>query len=254
MKFSFKAKTTLSLLELFYSANSTGGIQIGARNTQTGYEHPDCASITKVQGVDVVRLSNKFINEKLIGAKVEGYAKIENYNAAEYSAAVSACKETFVARVIQEIDSLLLDDEVILTRLITGYGSVYSLCNKKLSYEASKEFGETVERLYKKGAIAFVREESDSSYAKVKMSYAEFKELAYATERAESEKANLAEERKGAKFAEATRTGKPVQIYSTFLAGNAIPKNYRDQDSDMGHLVCFAMPDGSTSEEFYHSH
>lgn len=57
-----------------------------------------------------------------------------------------------------------------------------------------------------------------------------------------------------AKFYEAKETGKPVILSSCFLSNNDIPKQYRDDDSDMGHLITYAMPDGSTTEHFSHSY
>lgn len=57
-----------------------------------------------------------------------------------------------------------------------------------------------------------------------------------------------------AKFAEAKRTGKKVLLYSEFLSDNQIPRRFRDDDSDMGHLLTYAMPDGSTSEDFSHAY
>ena len=71
----------------------------------------------------------------------------------------------------------------------------------------------------------------------------------------EREAKNKAEEERRRKcFAQAKETGKPVQLYSIFLSGNDIPRSMRDEDSDMGNLVTFAMPDGSTKEEFYHAY
>lgn len=55
-------------------------------------------------------------------------------------------------------------------------------------------------------------------------------------------------------FEEAKRTGKPVKLYSYFLSGNDIPKKYRDEDSDMGDLVVYAMPDGTKKEKFFHAY
>lgn len=74
------------------------------------------------------------------------------------------------------------------------------------------------------------------------------KEAAYkdATQRRESERA--------ARFEEARRTGKPVLLGKHFLSGSDIPRQYREEDSDMGHLCVFAMPDGSTKEEFSHAY
>lgn len=56
------------------------------------------------------------------------------------------------------------------------------------------------------------------------------------------------------KFDEAKRTGKPVVLSQIFLTGDDIPKQFRDDDSDMGHLIQYAMPDGSTTEEFLHAY
>lgn len=55
-------------------------------------------------------------------------------------------------------------------------------------------------------------------------------------------------------FTQARETGKPVELFSEFLIGNEIPRKFRDEDSDMGNLVTYAMPDGTTSESFYHSY
>ncbi len=63
-----------------------------------------------------------------------------------------------------------------------------------------------------------------------------------------------AEKEYAAKFEEAKRTGNPVKLSSFFLSGSDIPRKYRDEDSDMGHLVTYAMPDGTTKESFHHAY
>jgi hypothetical protein len=53
-------------------------------------------------------------------------------------------------------------------------------------------------------------------------------------------------------FEQAKTTGKPVQLYSHFVSGNSVPKKYRDdEDNDMGNIVVYAMPDGTTTEKFF---
>lgn len=80
-------------------------------------------------------------------------------------------------------------------------------------------------------------------------------------EKVEAEKAEIREskrqeeaERVAACFAEAKATQKPVVLFSCFISGNDIPKQFRDEDSDMGNIITYAMPDGSQKEMFHHSH
>ena len=68
-------------------------------------------------------------------------------------------------------------------------------------------------------------------------------------ERIESQKAERL-----AKFEKAKESGTPVLLYSVFLTYNDIPLKYRDDESDMGHLETFAMPDGSIKEKFIHAY
>lgn len=85
------------------------------------------------------------------------------------------------------------------------------------------------------------------------MKAAEAEEAASKQAARDAEKVKAAEER-AAKFEEAKQTGKPVLLGKYFLSGSDIPKQYREEESDMGHLCVFAMPDGSTKEEFSHSY
>jgi len=83
--------------------------------------------------------------------------------------------------------------------------------------------------------------------------------IAEAEEREANEKAKReAEAREKARrescFIDAKKTGKPVLLYSTFLSGDQIPRRFRDDDSDMGHLCTYAMPDGTTQKKFSHSY
>lgn len=73
-------------------------------------------------------------------------------------------------------------------------------------------------------------------------------------ERIKAEKEAAAKAERQAKFDQAKKTGKPVLLYSTFVTNNDIPRQYRDEDSDMGHLNVYAMPDGTTSESFSHAY
>ena len=75
-----------------------------------------------------------------------------------------------------------------------------------------------------------------------------------AKEAEKKEKEAKREAEKQAKFAQAKATGKPVELHSIFLTGSDIPRKYRDEDSDMGHLIVYAMPDGTTSEGFSHAY
>jgi hypothetical protein len=73
-------------------------------------------------------------------------------------------------------------------------------------------------------------------------------------ERRQKQKAAAREAEEKAKFEEAKTTGKAVVLYSYFLSGNDIPRNFREEDSDMGHLYVLAMPDGTTKEQFSHAY
>lgn len=55
-------------------------------------------------------------------------------------------------------------------------------------------------------------------------------------------------------FEEAKKTGQPVLLYSYFLSGNDIPRKFREEDSDMGDLLTYAMPDGTIKEKFSHAY
>ena len=70
-----------------------------------------------------------------------------------------------------------------------------------------------------------------------------------------AEEKRLAEEKRRSDcFEEAKRTGKKVVLHSIFLSGDDIPYRFRDDDSDMGHLITYAMPDGTTKDEFSHAY
>jgi len=69
-----------------------------------------------------------------------------------------------------------------------------------------------------------------------------------------AEAAEREEQRKKACFEEAKETDKPVLLYSYFLSGSQIPRKFRDEDSDMGNLLTYAMPDGSIKERFSHAY
>lgn len=71
--------------------------------------------------------------------------------------------------------------------------------------------------------------------------------------RIEEEKRVAEEKRRAECFAEAKRTGQKVILHTYFLSGDDIPRRFRDDDSDMGTLITYAMPDGSVKEEFSHS-
>lgn len=76
-----------------------------------------------------------------------------------------------------------------------------------------------------------------------------------AEKRAKAEAAQKAEkQRREDCFAKAKETNQPVQLYSGFLSGDDIPKRFRDDDSDMGNLISYAMPDGSVTEKFIHAY
>ena len=70
-----------------------------------------------------------------------------------------------------------------------------------------------------------------------------------------AEKKKEEEEKRRSKcFEKAKETGEKVVLYSYFLSGNDIPRNLRDEDSDMGTLYVYAMPSGKTEEEFSHAY
>jgi seryl-tRNA synthetase len=71
---------------------------------------------------------------------------------------------------------------------------------------------------------------------------------------AEAKKEADAKAARQAKFDEAKSTGKRVLLSQYFLSGNDIPRRYRDEDSDMGHLCTWANPDGTTCESFSHAY
>mgnify|MGYP000919815800 CR=1 FL=1 len=80
-------------------------------------------------------------------------------------------------------------------------------------------------------------------------------------EKEAAEKKRVAAEKKAAEearvkrcFEEAKETGKPVVLHSIFLSGDDIPKRFRDDDSDMGSLVTYAMPDGTAKDRFHHAY
>ena len=60
-----------------------------------------------------------------------------------------------------------------------------------------------------------------------------------------------AEKIRADKFAEAKATGKPVLLNSWFVSGDDVPRKYQHiEDNDMGSICIYAMPDGSTREDF----
>lgn len=75
-----------------------------------------------------------------------------------------------------------------------------------------------------------------------------------AEEAAENAKQAAREAERKAKFLKAKLTGKRVLLSSDFLMGSDIPRKFRDEDSDMGNLNLWAMPDGSTQATFSHAH
>jgi len=76
-----------------------------------------------------------------------------------------------------------------------------------------------------------------------------------AEEKAKKEAAERAEkERRENCFKQAKETGEPVLLYSYFLSGSDIPRKFRDDESDMGELLTYAMPDGSVKEKFSHAY
>ena len=56
------------------------------------------------------------------------------------------------------------------------------------------------------------------------------------------------------KKSEAISTGKNVEIYSIFLSNDSIPRKYRNEDSDMGHLIEYFDKNGERKETFSHSY
>lgn len=87
-------------------------------------------------------------------------------------------------------------------------------------------------------------EEADNAAAKAK----EEKEA----KRKAAEESRQAD--RAAKFAQAKKTGEKVLLDSFFISGSEIPRRFRDEDSDMGHLCQWAMPDGTVTETFSHSY
>lgn len=75
-----------------------------------------------------------------------------------------------------------------------------------------------------------------------------------AKEKAKREAEEAEKARYVACFKEAEETCKPVLLYSTFLQGDQIPRRMRDEDSDMGSLKVYAMPDGTRVEKFFHAY
>lgn len=80
----------------------------------------------------------------------------------------------------------------------------------------------------------------------------EEKRLIEAEKKAKIEaKKQEAEKIKADKFAEAKATGKAVLLYSMFVSGDDVPRKYQHiEDNDMGSICIYAMPDGSTTEDF----
>jgi hypothetical protein len=69
------------------------------------------------------------------------------------------------------------------------------------------------------------------------------------------EAARVAETQKcEAIFEQAKVTGERVILSQIFLSGSNIPRRYCDDESDMGHLITWANPDGTTSESFSHAY
>lgn len=99
------------------------------------------------------------------------------------------------------------------------------------------------------GLLEITREEAEKWIARAEE--ATEKEAVAA---AEKEAAKKAAAEVAAKFEQARATGEKVMIESCFLIGDDIPRKYRDEDSDMGHIIRWAMPDGSTKETFSHSY
>ena len=60
------------------------------------------------------------------------------------------------------------------------------------------------------------------------------------------------EEERLAKFAQAKSSGKPVLLYQTVCHEDDLPVSLREDESDIVHVYGYAMPDGTTKEEYSH--
>lgn len=262
--FGFFAETSSGLkLELFYTVDGKDDeLKVGVRNTDTGFQHKYAGRIlpkgVRDKKIPLLYLSNKFINKKLIGKSIEGYVKIEKFDKREFEQAKKEVVDAYEKRIDDEIKSLKDSDIVELYYVITGYGKGYGLSHQKLSHESKKKFQDDVRNIYKHKLAKFTsdnpRDDYGGSRYSVEMSYKDFKELAKAAQSKITARKAKEDIERQAKFDEAKRTGKAVVLDREFFSGSQIPREFREPDSDMGNLITYAMPDGSTKQEFSHSY
>jgi hypothetical protein len=136
----------------------------------------------------------------------------------------------------------------------------YSFWNSKIGnhgQEWNKDFGEMVDGMCNDGKpnSAKISEELAKKWINI---HREIElELEAEAKKKEDKKVDdkkKEEDRISACLLKAKETNEPVELYSVFLSGTDIPRQFRDEDSDMGTLVTYINPDGTRKEKFHHAY
>lgn len=226
--------------------------------------HEVHAEIRRIQGVDGYRVSKDGI-QKLFNANVKGYVLLSNENAPKVKEKAEELLKEYRETKLKEARKQLTDETKIKLIMDTSYTFITV---EDIEYadelDEFKEGANLIKETMKTDDIEKVlgrkHDEVDMGDYSItytyNMTYGEFKKLFKAAEQKKAEIERRKQEREAQKqkeidekFKQARETGEKVEL-ERWTAGCDDPS----ADCDLDIIVKYAMPDGSTKTERYHTY
>lgn len=203
------------------------------------------------QGTLCINLDNKFLNEELIGKKKSGYMPITKGSKEDIEEIKQKAKDFKKEKRDEELSNLT-DDKTIISKLVFhSSGKGYLVMNKDINL--ASDYVERMIKLVDERNLINWNMDWDS-FEETELNFGWLRKESEKIQNEINSKKEQKENERKAIFEEAKKTNKPVELYRYFLSDQQIPYQHRVPDSDMGHLIGYAMPDGSVKEEFNHAY
>lgn len=226
--------------------------------------HEVYAKIRRFQGVDGYRVSKDGI-KKLFNANVKDYVLLSNENTPKVKKKAEALLKEYRETKLKEARKQLTDETKIKLIMDTSYSFITV---EDIEYadeldefkEGAKLIKETMKTDDIEKVLGRQHDEIDAGDYSItytyNMTYCEFKKLFKAAEQKKAEIERRKQEREAQKqkeidekFKQARETGEKVEL-ERWSAGCDDPS----ADCDLDIIVKYAMPDGSTKTERYHTY
>lgn len=226
--------------------------------------HEVYADISREQGIDGYRVSKDGI-KKLFNVNVKGYVLLSNVNAPKVKEKAEALLKEYREKMLEKARKQLTDETEI--ELIMDTSHSFVLVNDIKYADELDEFKKGVKLIKEtmksddvEKVLGRQHDEIDVGDYSItyvyNMTYGEFKKLFKAAEQKKAEFERRKQEREAQKqkeidekFKQARETGEKVEL-ERWSAGCNDPS----ADCDLDIIVKYAMPDGSTKTERYHTY